>query len=121
MVIGFSGPVDFISSMSAFPMEVTRSETCRGSPSSVPCHEPARVCNLSNDFCASDWSKARVESDSRTTDSTKRRDFMVALSRESLEWQLRPSFLAHNRQVFSSFLFRRLCFVPRGQQPASAF
>src|SRR5438270_12792672 len=41
-----------------------------------PSHVPARVFNLSKDFCASVWAKARVESDIRTTDSIKRRDFM---------------------------------------------
>jgi hypothetical protein len=32
------------------------------------------------DFCASDCAKATVESDIRTTDSIKRRDFMVSFS-----------------------------------------
>jgi len=46
---------------------------------------------------------------------------MFAFSRESFQWQLRPWFLANNRQVFSSFLFRQLCFGPRGKQLASVF
>src|ERR1700730_2320679 len=75
--------------MSAFPMEVVRRETCMSWPSmspfggrvvTRPSQEPVRVFNLSKDFCASDWAKATVESDIRTTDSRKRRDFMVSFS-----------------------------------------
>src|SRR5258708_11164280 len=86
MVMGSSGvPAPDISCMSALPMEVARSETCMSLPSISPCggtgvtwpfHEPARVFSLSKDFCASDWAKARVESDIRKKDSLKRLDFM---------------------------------------------
>src|ERR1700727_976654 len=54
MVIGSSGPPPLISCRMAEPMEVTRSETCRGAPSMVPSQEPARAFSLSKDFCASD-------------------------------------------------------------------
>src|SRR6266852_727386 len=104
MVIGSSGlPAPVISCMSVLPMEVTRNDTCMSLPSLADCcvtvvtwpfHEPDSVFIVSNDFCASDcatgfcasdWAKA-VESDTRTTDSTKRRDFMFHFS-------LRSSFL----------------------------
>src|SRR5260370_17470040 len=99
MVIGSSGlPAPVISCMSALPMEVTRSETCVSLPSMSACcgtdvtwpsHEPARVFNLSKDFCASDCgrdfcaldcAKAMAESGIRTTDTIKRRDFMFLFS-----------------------------------------
>src|ERR1700693_13614 len=89
MVIGSSGlPSPVISCTIAFPMEVTRSEACVILPSMSACggtvvtwpsQEPARVFSLSKDFCASDWAKAKVHSDIRTTDSIKRRDFMFVL------------------------------------------
>src|SRR5258707_15745228 len=78
MVIGSSGlPVGFISCISAFPIEVTRSEISMGFPPKVLSQEPARLFSLSKDFCASDCAKAKVESDIRATDSAKRRDLMV--------------------------------------------
>src|SRR5882762_4987322 len=67
-------------------MEVTRSETCMslasmsaccGTVVTWPSHEPARVFILPKDCCAPDCAKATVESDIRTTDSQKRRDFTV--------------------------------------------
>src|ERR1700694_4403779 len=98
MVIESSGrPSILISCKSALPMEVTRSKTsaylpstsaCGGTVDKWPSHEPARVLMVAKDFCASDgtgatedfcasdWAKATVESDSRTTDSIKRRDFI---------------------------------------------
>src|SRR5260370_32409358 len=95
--VGSSGfPTSCISCTSAFPREVTRSETCDivpfpiscsgGSVVIEACQEPARVFSWSKDFCASDFwvsvfctpdcAKATVESDSRTTDSIMRSDFM---------------------------------------------
>src|SRR5882672_12068911 len=105
MVIGSSGlPAPVISCMSALPMEVARSETCMSLPSisacggrvvTWPCQEPARVFSLSKDFCASDCAKATVESDIRTTDSTKRRDFMFHSPQEvHFFFALGPGLLA---------------------------
>src|SRR5574340_20017 len=104
MVTGWSGiPETDNSCTSAWPLEVTRSENCANLPSTVgscgkvvswPTHEPARVFSLSKDFCASDGTtgvcmsecaggfcasdcaNAKVESNIRTTDRTKHRDFM---------------------------------------------
>src|SRR5712692_434242 len=95
MVTGWSGlPETDSSCTSALPMEVTRSENCANLPSTSaacgkvvtwPTHEPATVFSLSKDFCASDCTtgfcasdcaKATVESDIRTTDSIKPREFM---------------------------------------------
>src|SRR6516165_10719977 len=95
---GSSGvPASFISCTSAFPREVTRSETCTGlSPQSGcggsavtgPCQVPARVFNVSNDFCASDGAllsldlcasdcaKAMMANNTKTADNIKREDFM---------------------------------------------
>src|SRR5580704_301417 len=78
MLIGSSGlPSPAISCISVFPMDVTRSETRIVLPSNVPSQVPAKVFSFSNDFCASVCAKAMVHSDSRTSDSIKRRDFMV--------------------------------------------
>src|SRR3954468_6778321 len=74
--------------MRALPMEVTRNETCISLPSisgafgsvvTFPSHVPARLFNLSKDFCASDCATAMVESPIRTAHSTKRSDFMFDL------------------------------------------
>src|ERR1035437_5026771 len=75
-------------------------ERCIGLPPDIsgisgtvtgPSHSPARVFMVAKDFCASDGTaatedfcasdcaKATVESDIRTTDSIKRRDFMLIL------------------------------------------
>src|ERR1700693_5299156 len=89
MVMGSSGlPAPVISCISALPMDVGRSETCMGLPSMSACggtvvtwpsHEPARVFSLSQDLCASDWAKATVESNVRTTGRIRRRVFMCIL------------------------------------------
>src|SRR6267143_1523939 len=104
MVIGWSYfvassgvPASWNSCTRTFPREVTRSEACIGLPPDIsgisgtvtgPSHSPARLFMVAKDFCASggtgatedfcrsDCAKATVESDIRTTDSTKRRDFM---------------------------------------------
>src|SRR5215831_10860960 len=95
---GSSGvAVSFISCTSAFPREVTRSETwtglspqsaCGGSAVTGPCQVPARVFNVSNDFCASDGAllsldlcasdcaKAMMANNIRTADNIKREGFM---------------------------------------------
>src|SRR5437879_12730771 len=65
--------------MSALPMEVTRSDTCKGLPSNLTSQLPAIGFNLSKDFCASDCARAMVESDIRTTVSIKRRDLIFIL------------------------------------------
>jgi hypothetical protein len=87
------------------PREVTRSEACMGLPPDIsgisgtvtgPSHSPARLLMVVKDFCASVctgatedfWAsvfcssccaKATVESDIRTTDSIKLRDFILVL------------------------------------------
>src|SRR5208282_3395808 len=103
-------PASWNSCTRAFPREVTRSERCIGLPPDIsgisgtvtgPSHSPARLFMVAKDFCASDvtgameafcasdlsmsdWAKATVESDIRTTDSIKRRDFMFLLLKASL-------------------------------------
>src|SRR5208282_2726659 len=81
-------PASWNSCTRAFPREVTRSERCIGLPPDIsgisgtvtgPSHSPARLFMVVKDFCASDWEKATVESDSRTTDSIKRWDFIFIL------------------------------------------
>src|SRR5438477_8023671 len=106
MVIASSAlPAPVISCKSALPMEVGRSVTCMSLPSMLascgkvvtwPSHEPARVFILSNDFCASDfcasdWAKATMESDIRTMDNIRRRDFMFDS----------PNFFLPSAEVFA--------------------
>src|SRR5271169_1194849 len=90
-------PASCISCTRTFPREVTRSEMCVSLPSdhsgisgtvTEPSHSPARLFMVVKDFCASDgtgatedfcvsdWARVTVQSDSRTTDSIKRWDFM---------------------------------------------
>src|SRR5271169_2730510 len=93
-------PASCISCTRTFPREVTRSEMCVSLPSdhsgisgtvTEPSHSPARLFMVVKDFCASDgtgatedfcvsdWARVTVQSDSRTTDSIKRWDFMFIL------------------------------------------
>src|ERR1700674_608796 len=89
--------------------------TCSGLPFDIsgisgtvtgPSHSPARFFMVAKDFCASDgtgatedWcasdcAKAKVVSDSKTTDSTKRRDFMFHSPEKFISYLLSGSGLA---------------------------
>src|SRR3979409_1851682 len=98
-LVGSSFPASLISCTSALPREVTRNETSPiaplpisftgGSVVIVACQGPGRVLSGSKGFCASDfgasdfcascWANAAVESEIRTTESRRRRDFMLIL------------------------------------------
>src|SRR5579864_3054028 len=102
--MGSSGlPCSLISCMSTFPKDVTRNVMCADLPCTsdggvvvtVPSQEPARLfmvakefcawdgTEATEDFCASGCAKATVDSDIRTTDSTKLRDFMFHSPQEA--------------------------------------
>src|ERR1700722_1896641 len=121
-------PASWNSCTRAFPREVTRSERCilapdiSGASGTVtgPSHSPARFFRVVKDFCASDGTaatedfsaldfsmsdcaKATVESDIRTTDSIKRRDFMLDSPQYSL-LNLGPDYSLHFA-VVSNYLY----------------
>src|SRR6202051_4370628 len=96
-------PASCISCTRTFPREVTRSEAWIGLPSDIcgisgtvtgASHSPARPfmvakdfcasdgAGATEDFCASDCAKAAMETNSRTADILKRRDFMFILLKE---------------------------------------
>src|SRR5580698_3348945 len=86
-------PASCISCTSAFPLEVTRSETCILAPDisgasgtvTTPSHSPARLFKVVKDFCASDGVVATsaakaVAATRRNKREIAMRDFMLILS-----------------------------------------
>src|SRR5579863_7731481 len=125
MVMGSSGPAPFISCISALPMDVTRSVTCMGWPSTVPSQEPASDFSCSKDFCAADCAKPALETSNTARGSMTPRIFMfrsssvLTLKADALsgfELNLYGVVVKHNTKPHGKHFFWQASAILLGQR-----